>query len=202
MNLYNPLTYDGLMISLTTHFGGQQGVRLDDLPDIQGSGIYALYYTGLHPVYQQIAKSDKPIYVGKTASRRYRKGGAVNVGASALATRLSQHANSIAQVPSLNLADFWCRYLAVDPVWINLTEQLLIDRFKPVWNRCLTGFGNHAPGSGRAGSELSWWDTLHPGRTGTEKLKVVKTQDAATARVESYLAKVFPTTPPPAPPTQ
>ena len=41
--------------------------------------------------------------------------------------------------------------LSVDDIWIPLTESLLIERFKLVWNRVLDGFGNQDPGKERNG---------------------------------------------------
>ena len=52
-----------------------------------------------------------------------------------------------------------------DDIWIPLAEALLIERFKPVWNHLIDGFGIHDPGEGRRKQERSKWDTIHPGRS-------------------------------------
>ncbi|MEJ7653975.1 MAG: Eco29kI family restriction endonuclease [Chloroflexia bacterium] len=81
-----------------------------------------------------------------------------------LHNRLRQHASSIQQVQNLDLTDFTCRYLVVDDIWIPLGERLLIERYHPVWNLVIDGFGNHPPGAGRRNQRRSSWDVLHPGR--------------------------------------
>jgi len=52
----------------------------------------------------------------------------------------------------------------VDDVWIPLGENVLIETFKPVWNRAIDGFGNKVPGRRRQTQFRSPWDVLHPGR--------------------------------------
>ena len=51
-----------------------------------------------------------------------------------LYNRLDEHAQSIEQAKNLNLADFQCRYLVVDDIWIPLGEAMLISKFVPIWN--------------------------------------------------------------------
>ena len=46
-------------------------------------------------------------------------------------------------------------------------------QYKPIWNSCIDGFGNHDPGSGRYSQAKSDWDVLHPGRSWANKLKGV-----------------------------
>ena len=49
--------------------------------------------------------------------------------------------------------------------FIPLCESLLIDRYKPIWNRLVDGFGNKDVGEARrATQQKSMWDVLHPGR--------------------------------------
>lgn len=138
-----------------------------------GAGIYAIYYHGEFKAYAPIAKRNSgdnptaPIYVGKAVPPGARKGGfglAADPG-SALLKRLREHAKSIEEVGNLNLADFRCRYLVCEDIWIPLGEALLIERFRPVWNVLIEGFGIHTPGKGRRKQVRSRWDTLHPGRS-------------------------------------
>jgi len=77
---------------------------------------------------------------------------------------LVEHWKSVRMVGNLNSADFYCRYLVTDDIWIPLGESLLIERFQPLWNVLIEGFGIHDPGSGRQKQVCSMWDTLHPGR--------------------------------------
>lgn len=142
-----------------------------------GAGVYAIYYTGKFPAYKKIAakntgsKFSLPIYVGKAVPDGTRKGAASKeYEGTALYRRLREHASSIEQTPNLNLSNFSCRYLPVEPVWIQLGESLLINMFSPLWNVVIDGFGNHDPGSGRYAQKKSAWDVLHGGRRWAEKL--------------------------------
>lgn len=144
-----------------------------------GAGVYALYYTGNFPSYAALSalntngKYLAPIYVGKAVSEDARKGGHdlnENQG-TALYKRLNEHAKSVSSAKNLRLEDFSCRYLAVDDIWISFTETILIEKFLPVWNCLLEGFGNHDPGKGRKNMITPAWDWYHPGRAWAEHLK-------------------------------
>lgn len=186
MTLYDPLTYDNLMAGLVVHFEQQPIAPLDGVSSVEGPGIYALYYSGAHSAYRPIANGERPMYVGKAVPPGSRKGDAVDVEAPALQRRINEHTKSIAQAINLEVGDFSCRHLAIQPVWITLAERFLIDRFRPVWNVCLDGFGDHDPGRGRQNSERSWWDTMHPGRAWASKLQAVKTQAGAEERLRAF----------------
>lgn len=162
-----------------------------------GAGVYALYYTGDFPAYSELSEINKdglyicPIYVGKAVPAGARKGGVgmdVEHGL-ALRNRLNEHAESISAAKNLELSDFHCRFLVVDDIWIPLTESLLIERFKPVWNRVLDGFGNHDPGKGRHSGKMPPWDCLHPGRAWAERLQpCAYSADELDLKVRTYLA--------------
>ena len=186
MNFYDPLTYDNLMAGLVVHFEKQSKDPLGGVSAIEGPGIYALYYSGDYRAYKPIAAGGTPIYVGKAVPPGSRKGDAVDVQAPALQRRINEHTKSIAQATNISVDDFWCRYLAIQPVWITLAERFLIDRFRPAWNVCLDGYGDHDPGRGRQNSERSWWDTMHPGRAWASKLQTVKTPAAAEERLRAF----------------
>lgn len=128
---------------------------------------------------------DWPIYVGKAVPSGSRKGlGGFGVSPGrVLFNRLRQHSKSIDAATNLDLDDFRCRYLVVDDIWIPLAESLLINRFAPIWNRTLDGFGNHDPGKGRQAGQRPPWDVLHPGRTWADRL-------ADNARSETALIKL------------
>ena len=151
-----------------------------------GAGIYAIYYTGKFSLYEKIAKKNRggtfsqPIYVGKAVPAGTRKGG-FGLGeepGQALYKRLGDHAKSIADAENLDIRDFYCRFLAVDDIWIPLAESLLIERFEPLWNRVMDGFGNHDPGKGRYEQKMSQWDSIHPGRPWAARLKNLETSEA------------------------
>ena len=185
--LYDPLTYDNLMAGLIVYFERRQPVRLEAVSDVQGPGIYAIFYDGEYDAYRPISGTPTPIYVGKAVPPGSRKGAVVDIEAPALQRRVSDHTRSLKEAENLALADFTCRYMAVVPVWITLAERFLVDHYKPVWNLCLDGFGNHDPGSGRRQGEASWWDTLHPGRKWADQLRRVKTTEDARERITRFL---------------
>lgn len=144
-----------------------------------GAGIYALYYEGDFSLYAEIAEQNSaeqyrwPIYIGKAVPAGARKGG-YGLGADpgqALYKRLSEHAGSIEDAENLRLADFRCRFLVVDDIWIPLAESLLIEMYSPLWNQKIDGFGNHDPGKGRYNQQRSPWDVIHPGRAWAYKLQ-------------------------------
>ena len=163
-----------------------------------GAGVYAIYYIGPFFAYRQLAEANRdgqflcPIYVGKSVPPGARKGGLgldVDHG-QALYKRLAEHAESIKAAQNLDLADFYCRFLVVDDIWIPLAESMLIERFKPLWNRVLDGFGNHDPGSGRYSGKMPLWDCLHPGRAWAKKLQpCTHTPDELEKRVVEFLAE-------------
>ena len=190
-DLYDPLTYENLMLGLTSRF---QDIELkplnakSDIQRIEGPGIYSLHYGGDFAPYEPIsAQQERPIYVGKAVPPGSRKGKPPNPSAPQLRRRISEHAKSIDQAQNLQVEDFSFRALAVEPVWITLAERFLIDHFRPVWNLCLDGFGDHDPGSGRHQGQRSWWDTLHPGRSWSRNLRVVKGREEALQMVAEFL---------------
>lgn len=166
-----------------------------------GAGVYMLYYIGNHPIYERLVEQNKngnfvhPIYVGKAVPAGARKGGLgldVDHGKE-LFNRLSEHSESITAAENLKLEDFRCRFLVVDDIWIPLAESLLIEKFVPVWNRVLDGFGNHDPGSGRHSGKMPYWDCVHPGREWAKRLQpCTYTQRELEQKVRFYLESQFP----------
>lgn len=192
---FNPLDKRHLGESAANALLTSQVFPLPPEPFI-GAGVYALYYTGDFPAYEVIAKANRidrftcPIYVGKAVPDGARKGGQgdnVDPG-TALYKRLNDHAKSVSAAVNLNLDDFRCRFLSVDDIWIPLTESMMIERFKPVWNVVLDGFGNHDPGSGRHRGRMPMWDRLHPGRAWAERLQPCAfTAEELEQKVRDYL---------------
>ena len=196
---FNPLDKRNLAESVTDAMLAQPVKPLPPQPFI-GAGIYAIYYTGQFPLYQKIASCNdgglfqQPIYVGKAVPAGARKGG---LGLDAepgqtLYNRLCDHAKSMAEANNLESSSFFCRFLAVDDIWIPLAESLLIERFSPLWNMVLDGFGNHDPGKGRYNQQKSPWDTIHPGRTWADRLQP-NTCDALRieALVKDFIAEHY-----------
>lgn len=170
---YNPLDKHNLGNNVAEALLRSEVHSLGDLSRFQGAGVYSIYYTGDFSSYTPLSEQNKnnlfkmPIYVGKAVSAGARKGnfGLDEEPGTALYQRLREHADSIARATNLELADFYCRFLVVDDIWIPLGESLLIAKFSPIWNKLVDGFGNHDPGRGRYQQMRSRWDTLHPGRT-------------------------------------
>jgi Eco29kI restriction endonuclease len=177
---YNPLDKTKLGESVANALIGSPLLPLPPSTPFSGAGVYAIYYFGDFPTYESLrranehGKGELPIYVGKAVPKGARKGHLdldSSVGDS-LFQRLKDHSESLDQV-GLKKTNFQCRYLVVDDIWIPLGESLLIRRFRPLWNVLLEGFGNHDPGSRRGKSNMSRWDTVHPGRPWVEKRELV-----------------------------
>lgn len=175
---FNPLDKRNLGESIAVAMLRQPIVQLPPSP-FDGAGVYAIYYVGDFSAYKPIARRNSngqfslPIYVGKAVPAGARKGGygLDSPAGNVLFKRLQEHAKSIEEATNLKAQHFWCRYLITDDIWIPLGESLLIERFKPIWNQLVDGFGNHDPGTGRHGQQRSPWDVLHPGRKWAEKCK-------------------------------
>lgn len=147
-----------------------------------GAGVYVIYYLGDIEHYAELSSIIvgpkrticRPIYVGKAVPKGARKGGIQQLDqdvGTVLFRRLLEHAKSIEEAKNLEVKDFSCQYLVVDDIWIPLGEALIIEKFNPVWNTVIDGFGNHDPGSGRSNQSRSDWDTLHPGRAWAARLR-------------------------------
>lgn len=196
---FNPLDKRHLGESVADALLQTEALPLPPDPFI-GAGVYAIYYVGSFLAYRQLSDINRdgqfrcPIYVGKAVPSGARKGGLgldVEHG-QAMFKRLKEHAESIKAAQNLDVSDFYCRFLVVDDIWIPLAESMLIERFKPVWNRILDGFGNHDPGKGRHQGMMPQWDCLHPGRTWAERLQPCSnTADQLTERVEKYLGELL-----------
>jgi Eco29kI restriction endonuclease len=200
INAYNPLDKVNLAKSIETELLTSTPSLLSDVGSLKGAGVYAIYYIGDFKPYVPIKLKNlnglfsQPIYVGKAIPKGGRKGGlsidlATSIMGRSLADRLGQHAQSIVETQNLKIEDFFVRYLVVDDIWIPLGENMLIETFKPIWNRALDGFGNKDPGRRRATQYRSPWDVVHPGRRFTEKLaESPLSLDFLTVRISDYLS--------------
>ena len=192
---FNPLDKRNLGESVADALLQTEACHLPPEPFI-GAGVYALYYIGSFFAYKHLTEMNRdnqfgrPIYVGKAVPPGARKGGlGLNADhGQALYKRLTEHAESVKATQNLEITDFYCRFLVVDDIWIPLAESMLIERFKPVWNRVLDGFGNHDPGKGRHQGMMPQWDCLHPGRAWAKRLQpCANTAEQLAERVEKYL---------------
>ena len=193
---YNPLDTREIAANVADKMLLRPVHALGSLASMRGAGIYAIYYSGKFPAYRALAGRNKegefkaPIYVGKAAPKGKRKGGMDFDDAKSLALidRLRDHADSIKAAKNLDIDDFFCRYLIVDHLWLELAESMLIARFSPLWNKLIDGFGNHDPGSGRHAGKRSRWDVLHPGRIWAPRLQPrTETAEQIAAEVQNYL---------------
>ncbi|MEU1237891.1 Eco29kI family restriction endonuclease [Micromonospora aurantiaca] len=164
-----------------------------DADPFWGNGVYAIYYSGPHPIYQAVRTGmrEHPVYVGlSTSDRRKSKmtyGRPIEDYLDELATdekpkptltlfdRLRDHQFSISQVAErderMGMQFFGIKYLVTESIFSFRAESILKDHYRPVWNDCVDGFGNKDPGGTRRGDESGpirgtkpVWDTLHPGR--------------------------------------
>lgn len=195
---FNPLDMDNLGVSLINALLESEPTPLGDIKRFEGGGVYAVYYTGDFPAYSVIAKKnrydryDLPIYVGRAIPGSTRKGGTATGRSYKLHARLSHHRRSVDAATNLNAGDFAARWLVTEPIWIPLAESILITRTTPVWNSIVSGFGSNAAGAGREAGMRSRWDTLHPGRTGADKLKARSESATAIGReVEEFLRQRY-----------
>jgi hypothetical protein len=194
---FNPLDKWSLAESIVKQLLAQKPMAMPP-SGFSGSGIYAIYYIGDFDVYQPITdansggKFELPIYVGKAAPEGGRKGVDLlrsKTGAgSSLQKRLNEHAISLAAVANLDVRHFLCRFLVIEDIWIPLGESMLLDRYRPLWNVVVDGFGNHAPGKGRSAGRKPKWDVLHPGRPWANRLASNITSEQINAEIRAHFA--------------
>lgn len=192
---YNPLDTKNLGASVAEALLETEPVPMPEITPFTGAGLYAIYYVGEFKAYRDISARNRdglfqwPIYIGKAIPAGGRKGGGRADGAtgSPLFGRLREHRQSLDLAENLDVADFHCRALVVEDIWIPLGEALLISKFAPVWNRLVDGFGNHTPGAGRFAGMRPRWDVLHPGRAWAERCQPrVETAKQIREEVRAY----------------
>jgi len=191
---YDPLDYDNIARSIVEALLRQTPVVLPPGEKFDGAGVYALYYTGGFELYRDISSPafEVPIYVGCAVPPGGRKGAdfaASSEIGNVLHRRLVEHSGSIEAAENLSIEEFKCRYLVVLPVWVRLAESLLINRYKPIWNVYLDGFGNHPPGRGRKAMARPAWDIVHPGRSWARRLKPKQTAQEIIADIRAKMQK-------------
>lgn len=194
-SVFNPLAKRNLGKSIVDALLETTALPLKAAGVFPGAGVYAIYYHGSFPNYQRLSQQNQagatyPIYVGKAIPKGGRKGTSsdASLDSTALSKRLQEHKASIEAVKSLKIEDFTYRSLVVDDIWISLGETLIIQRFQPLWNQVVDGFGNHDPGGGRYGGMRPAWDELHPGRAWATRCKAPKiTRKQILEAVNSYM---------------
>jgi len=195
---YDPLTKENLGVSVREALLKQKPLPMPP-GKFKGAGVYAIYYVGPFKQYRHVTDQNKndqfncPIYVGKAVPKGSRKGGLIKdpQNSTALADRLKHHADSIQAATNLDLRHFFFRCLVVEDIWIPLGETYMIEKFQPVWNKVVEGFGIKTPGKRRKGRYTSLWDTIHPGRKFVTNLGLPphpKRPAQIFKEVEDYLA--------------
>ena len=195
----------GRMVSLALL--AQPLVRLADIRPSYGSGVYAIYYTGDHPLYAGIARSETPIYVGKADPVNDDASTTREQGAK-LTARLLEHAGTIAtaagyadQLPEglhpIRLEDFLSRRLVCATNAQLVAEKHLIRTFWPVWNaetKACWGMSKHGDAASTRANKRSPWDVVHPGRQWALDERLVNSiePNEIAERIAATLARVPP----------
>ncbi len=167
----------GRMVSIALI--SQPPVPLASVPSAYGSGVYAIYYRGDHPLYATISGTETPIYVGKADPQNPDASDSREQG-SKLTARLQEHANTIAVSEAyaaegrlaaglhpIKLADFWCRRLVCATNAQLVAEKHLIRMFWPVWNsetKACWGMAKHGDAATTRRNKRSPWHVVHPGK--------------------------------------
>ncbi len=156
----------------------QVRVPLNTIEPTYGSGVYAIYYEGDHPLYQAISGTETPIYVGK-ADPASGDASTVREQGPRLTGRLLEHAGTIATAANyietvapvgihpIRLEDFTCRRLVCATNAQLVAEKHLIGMFWPLWNsetKACWGMSKHGDSAKTRSNKRSPWDVVHPGR--------------------------------------
>lgn len=190
----------GRMVSIALL--AQSLIPLADVRPAYGSGVYAIYYHGDHPLYAGISESETPIYVGKADPVNGDASSTREQGAK-LTARLLEHAGTIGtaeayadQLPAhllpIRLADFQCRRLVCATNAQLVAEQHLIRTFWPIWNaqtKACWGMSKHGDAASTRANKRSPWDVVHPGRGWALDGRLVDSLSAT--EIESRINKTF-----------
>lgn len=166
-----------------------------------GTGIYAIYCiakSGLYSKFNLVNRTSFriPIYVGKSVPKGWRQArqSSLDIRSYELHNRIREHSRSIELGESLDISDFFCRFMILEGKesdLIGTVEAALIRKYQPIWNTLLDGFGNHDPGKGRYEQAKSDWDVCHPGRSWAEKCQGTHTsKEELVQSIEHFLTKL------------
>ncbi|MBN9256249.1 MULTISPECIES: Eco29kI family restriction endonuclease [unclassified Mesorhizobium] len=195
----------GRMVSIALL--AQPLVPLGDVQPAYGSGVYAIYYRGNHPLYAGIAGSETPIYVGKADPANDDASTTREQGAK-LTARLAEHAGTIttaegyadrlsAHLSPISLSDFLSRRLVCATNAQLVAEKHLIRTFWPIWNaetKACWGMSKHGDAATTRANKRSPWDVVHPGRAWAldERLVDSLAPTEIAQRIADTLARVPP----------
>lgn len=186
----------------------QPRVALSSVEPTYGSGVYAIYYQGDHPLYQAISGTETPIYVGK-ADPSARDASTPREQGPRLTGRLLEHAGTIATAEAyavgengngyhaIRLADFTCRRLVCATNAQLVAEKHLIGIFWPLWNsdtKACWGMSKHGDAASTRANKRSPWDVVHPGRNWALDARLVDSLSVGEieGRINEILARVPP----------
>ena len=165
----------------------------------QGTGVYALYCIAQSGIYSRLNALNQtafrlPIYVGKAVPKGWRQArqfSPVQGKSYELSNRLREHSRNLNYGEGLEISDFFCRFIILEnkaTALIGTIEAALIQKYKPIWNTLIDGFGNHDPGKGRYQQAKSDWDVCHPGRAWAQKCRGVPAdREELYRKIEDFL---------------
>ncbi len=181
----------------------QDRVPLERIGKTYGSGIYAIYYDGKHPLYAPVVGTETPVYVGKADPKAVDAASPREQGPQ-LWGRLHDHRKAIRTVehyaidndmkPRLSVGEFTCRRLVCATNAQLVAEKHLIGLFRPIWNnetkRCW-GISKHGDSAKTRSNKRSPWDVIHPGRkwANEEKLVNAMAPDVIAAGMAEHFAQ-------------
>ena len=189
----------------------QRRIPLSEVRPSYGSGVYAIYYEGAHPLYQGISGTETPIYVGKADPAKDDASNPREQGAR-LTGRLLEHAGTIEtaenyarrqDLPSglhpIHLREFTCRRLVCATNAQLVAEKHLIATFWPIWNaetRACWGMSKHGDAASTRANKRSPWDVVHPGRAWALDSRLVDSLSPADIanKIDATLTRVPPKT--------
>lgn len=195
----------GRMVSIALL--AQPLVPLQEVRPAYGSGVYAIYYAGDHPLYAAISDTETPIYVGKADPANDDASTTREQGAK-LTGRLIEHAGTVAtaegysnslpaNLSPIYLSDFKCRRLVCATNAQLVAEKHLIRTFWPVWNsetKACWGMSKHGDSAGTRKNKRSPWDVVHPGRPWALDTRLV--DSLSNQEIAERIAKTLKDVPP------
>jgi hypothetical protein len=197
----------GRMVSIALM--AQPRIALSEVKPSYGSGVYAIYYQGPHPLYQGIGNTETPIYIGKADPENHDASNPREQGAR-LTARLLEHAGTIetaenyananklpAGLEQIKLKDFSCRRVVCATNAQLVAENHLIRMFWPVWNsetKACWGMSKHGDSAKVRANKRSPWDVVHPGRAWALDGKLVDSlsPDEIRGKIKDVLDRVPP----------
>lgn len=186
----------------------QDRVPMNRLARTYGSGVYAIYYVGDHPLYEAVSKTETPMYVGKAdpdnpTARTSREQGPRLFGRLADHRRMIKTVGDYAVANSLEhplrVEDFEARRLVCATNAQLVAEKHLIGMFRPIWNNEIGicwGISKHGDAAKTRANKRSPWDVMHPGRAWAmaEALDDKMAPEVITARIAEHFQQNKPFT--------